>query len=238
MEPDDLASNLEFWSGRARNANAGEDPRRRRPLPRRRSWPRPSLRRRGPSPNGRARPVAAAGLLAALTAAWLMVGHSSHSPVVLDADPDAAALAAPVARARALVLVRAAVDDDHGAPDPGLSRARGRPARGALRRRRGRPRRAAGCTGAGHCRVRARDRRPSGAGIRCARVRARGTRRAELVGGGVGSRRGRALPVPVRARPRRDVVDARRPARPRRRARRRSCRPVLVVARSPRGVRA
>ena len=50
-------------------------------------------------------------------------------------------------------------------------------------------------------------------GLGPARVRARRARRARVVDRRVADRRGRALPVPVRAGPRRDVVDARRPAR-------------------------
>jgi hypothetical protein len=77
MEDRDLASNLEFWSGRTRNGGAGEQ--RQRPLPsfRRRQWRLPSLR--GRVPRGRARPMAAAALLAALAAGWLVAGHRSHA---------------------------------------------------------------------------------------------------------------------------------------------------------------
>jgi hypothetical protein len=99
MERRDLASNLEFWSGRARNGGAGEDPQRRRPSPRRRllhgpAFLRPSSLRpsslrpsslRGAERGTRARragsrPVAAGALLAGLTAAWLVAGHRSHAP--------------------------------------------------------------------------------------------------------------------------------------------------------------
>jgi hypothetical protein len=81
MEPrDDLASNLEFWSGRARSSAAGGDsprPRARRSF-RRRSFRLPSsLRTR--APRGRARPAAAAALLAALAAGWLIAGHRAHA---------------------------------------------------------------------------------------------------------------------------------------------------------------
>src|SRR5258708_3417830 len=96
MKSDDLASNLEFWSGRAQPNGAAEEPPRRGRVPGRPSIPR--LLRRGAelAPSGRARPVAAAALLAALTAAWLVAGHSSHSPGAL-ADP----VVAPVTTAPA-----------------------------------------------------------------------------------------------------------------------------------------
>ena len=98
MEGRDLASNLEFWSGRARHGGAGEDPRPRRRSFRRgsfRGWSlRPSLRfpalrpardRSGSRPpRGRARPVAAFALLAGLTAAWVVAGHRSHPSAVGD----------------------------------------------------------------------------------------------------------------------------------------------------------
>ncbi len=100
MEPRDLASNLEFWSGRARNGAAGEEPARRPSSFRRRSFGRPRFgrvsfrRRRLPQPSsgrspvarrprpsrGRARPIAAAVFLAGLTIACLVVGHRSHAP--------------------------------------------------------------------------------------------------------------------------------------------------------------
>jgi hypothetical protein len=88
VESRDLASNLEFWSGRARNDGAGEDPKRRRPPPRRRLVARLSTLAsflRGSRPRFRAprtgsRPVAAAVLLAGLTAAWLVAGHHAPAP--------------------------------------------------------------------------------------------------------------------------------------------------------------
>ncbi len=101
MERNDLASNLEFWSGRARNGGAGEDPQQRRPSPRRRLLHRPAFLRpsfhRGTDRGTRARrarsrPVAAGALLAGLTAAWLVAGHRSHAPASADA---AAGIVAP-----------------------------------------------------------------------------------------------------------------------------------------------
>jgi hypothetical protein len=77
MPDRDLASDLEFWSGRAHHDARSEGP----------AHPRPSFRSspfqrwwsRGPRvPAGRARPVAAAALLVALTTAWLVVGHRSN----------------------------------------------------------------------------------------------------------------------------------------------------------------
>jgi hypothetical protein len=94
VERSDLASNLEFWSGRARNGGAGEDPRRRRPSRRRRllrrpPFPCPSFLRRSDrgtqARRARSRPVAAGALLAGLTAAWLVAGHRSHAPASADA---------------------------------------------------------------------------------------------------------------------------------------------------------
>jgi hypothetical protein len=87
MESDDLASNLEFWSGRTRNGGAGEEPPRRPRAPRWLSSARFSLRRGRLGATGRARPVAAAALLAALTAGWLVAGHSSHSSGALAEPP-------------------------------------------------------------------------------------------------------------------------------------------------------
>src|SRR3954451_18736442 len=100
MEKRDLASNLEFWS--ARRGDDAPDPARpprsfrtsrfRRTLSRARlrlpSFALPSfpaLRRTSVGPRrtstGRARPVAAAALIAALTAAWLVAGrHHTPSP--------------------------------------------------------------------------------------------------------------------------------------------------------------
>lgn len=93
MERSDLASNLEFWAGRARNGGAGEDPQRRRPSPRRRLLHRPSfLRGAERGMRRRSRPVAAGALLAGLTAAWLVAGHRSHAPASADA---AAGIVAP-----------------------------------------------------------------------------------------------------------------------------------------------
>ncbi len=124
MDAHDLVSNLEFWSGRARNAATDADPD--RPAPsfrprsfgsrsfRRRSFRRPALRlpslpsfslpssgaprRPGGTDEptrgrGRARPVAAAVLLAALTASWLVVGHRSHASAA--ADTPAVPISAP-----------------------------------------------------------------------------------------------------------------------------------------------
>ena len=124
MDAHDLVSNLEFWSGRARNAATDADPD--RPAPsfrprsfgsrsfRRRSFRRPALRlpslpsfslpssgaprRPGGTDEptrgrGRARPVAAAVLLAALTASWLVVGHRSHTSAA--ADTPAVPISAP-----------------------------------------------------------------------------------------------------------------------------------------------
>jgi hypothetical protein len=89
VESRDLASNLEFWSGRARNDGAGEDPKRRRPPRRGRrlvarlstlaSFLRGS-RPRFRAPRTGARPAAAAVLLAGLTAAWLVAGHHAPAP--------------------------------------------------------------------------------------------------------------------------------------------------------------
>ena len=85
----DLAADLEFWAGRARNDGAASDPE--RPLPSfRRRGPRllaflrlptlrlPALPRFARPAGGRSRPIAAALLLAALTGAWLFVGQRSH----------------------------------------------------------------------------------------------------------------------------------------------------------------
>jgi hypothetical protein len=87
MESDDLASNLEFWSGRTRNGGAGEETPRRPRAPRWLSLARFSPRRGRLGTPGRARPVAAAALLAALTAGWLVAGHSSHSSGALAEPP-------------------------------------------------------------------------------------------------------------------------------------------------------
>jgi len=70
----------------------------------------------------------------------------------------------------------------------------------------------------------------------CARVRAGPAGRTRLVtsvGSGAG---GRAVSLHVRTRPRRHVVDRRRPALARHRARRRSCTPVRVVANPSHGL--
>ena len=84
-EARDRASNLEFWSGRTRNGGAGEDPARSRP-----EFRRPSFGR------ARARPMAAAALLAGLATAWLVAGHGSHPSAATDAPPAAAAAPALV----------------------------------------------------------------------------------------------------------------------------------------------
>jgi hypothetical protein len=79
-EARDRASNLEFWSGRNRTGGAGEDRARGRA-----PFRRPSFGR------GRARPMAAAALLAGLAAAWLVAGHDSHLSAATDAPPAVAA---------------------------------------------------------------------------------------------------------------------------------------------------
>jgi hypothetical protein len=73
----DLASNLEFWSGRARHEKSGAGEQQLLPSFRRRRFGRPPFRR--PAAGGRARPLAAAALLAALAAGWLVVGHRTHA---------------------------------------------------------------------------------------------------------------------------------------------------------------
>ncbi|MDQ1458366.1 MAG: hypothetical protein QOH28_3986 [Actinomycetota bacterium] len=101
MEARELASNLEFWAGRARNGGAGEDRRRLRPsFGRRRRNRRPFRRPRFGPPSfsrssfgrGRARPLAAFALLAGLTAAWVVAGHRARTSAAGDAP---AALASP-----------------------------------------------------------------------------------------------------------------------------------------------
>lgn len=110
MDIHDLTANLEFWSGRrhSETADSGDGPARLPRSFRRRSFrgpafsfPRlhlPALPARftrpggGPgrdpaNPRGRARPIAAAALLAALTAGWLVVGHRSHASAAADAAP-------------------------------------------------------------------------------------------------------------------------------------------------------
>lgn len=104
MERRDLAANLEFWSGRTRSESteAADGPARRPRSFRRRSFRDPAFSflrlhlpalparltrpaRAGGNPRGRARPIAAAALLAALTAGWLVVGHRSHASAAADA---------------------------------------------------------------------------------------------------------------------------------------------------------
>ena len=101
MEARELASNLEFWAGRARNGGAGDDRSRLRPSFRRRSFRRARFRRRPfrrprfgrPSfGRGRARPLAAFALLAGLTGAWVLAGHRAQTSAAGDAP---AALAPP-----------------------------------------------------------------------------------------------------------------------------------------------
>jgi hypothetical protein len=86
---DDLQSNLEFWAGRAPNDGAnGEDPDRPRPSFRRRSWRnwRPSIPHLSVRSPRRARPIAAALLLAGLTTAWLVIANRPHgAPVAVGA---------------------------------------------------------------------------------------------------------------------------------------------------------
>jgi hypothetical protein len=109
MAERDLASNLEFWSGRRRGGAATPDPGRpRKPYRRNRiprlpfrfpsfdvsSFRRPSVRvpsfvrrsgGRDPNrPRAKTRPLAAAVLLAGLTAAWLFVGHQSRGTAAAD----------------------------------------------------------------------------------------------------------------------------------------------------------
>ncbi|HEY5170162.1 MAG TPA: hypothetical protein VIK54_00385 [Acidimicrobiia bacterium] len=90
MEGPDLASNLEFWSGRARNDGAGESPKRRRPSMLRGSRPG------GRTPRRRSRPVAAALLLGGLTTAWLVAGHRSHAPAAVASSGVAAPSSEPL----------------------------------------------------------------------------------------------------------------------------------------------
>ena len=106
MEARELASNLEFWAGRARNGGAGEDRSRprpsfgrrrfglrrfRRPRSGRTSFSRASFSRMSFG-GGRARPLAAFALLAGLTAAWVVAGHRAPTSAAGDAP---AALASP-----------------------------------------------------------------------------------------------------------------------------------------------
>src|SRR5437868_5919520 len=107
MDARELASNLEFWAGRARHGEAGEDHSRPRPsFGRRRSFRRARFRlpRSGRSffsrwsfsrmslGRGRGRPLAAFALLAGLTGAWVVAGHRAPTPAAGDAP---AALASP-----------------------------------------------------------------------------------------------------------------------------------------------
>ncbi len=62
----------DFWSGKARGGSVGQDAE----VPRK-PYPSSRLGRMRP-PAGKARPIAAAALLAGLTLAWLFVGHQSH----------------------------------------------------------------------------------------------------------------------------------------------------------------
>ena len=100
----DLAANLEFWADRGRHTSGARDAGRPlRPF-RRRAFRLPSFVRlpemprlsRSPSGgSGRARPIAAAVLLAVLTGAWLIVGHQSHAAPESIAPAPSASAATP-----------------------------------------------------------------------------------------------------------------------------------------------
>jgi hypothetical protein len=80
MQPRERVSNFEFWSERGRSLRSSRV---------RRWWLRMPQLRLPPLriPAARWRPVAAAALIAGLTAAWLMVGHRG-APAVSAASPE------------------------------------------------------------------------------------------------------------------------------------------------------